>query len=172
LSTAVQYTLLLLLPLLVVLGAASDALTMTIPDRLPLALVGSALALAPIAGLEWTTLALHCTAAAIVLAVGFAMFAGGWIGGGDAKFAAAIVLWLGWDQIAAFAAASAIFGGVLAAAVLILRRTGSGVAPQSSSQVPWMHDTSCGMPFGLALAAAALTVYPDSVWIKLAVNWA
>ena len=34
-----------------------------------------------------------------VLVVTFAFFARGWIGGGDAKLAAATALWLGFDQL-------------------------------------------------------------------------
>ena len=42
---------------------------------------------------------LHVAAGAAVLAVTFALFAFGWIGGGDAKLAAATALWLGFDTL-------------------------------------------------------------------------
>ena len=44
------------------------------------------------------TIGMHVGAAA-VLVVSFVFFARGWIGGGDAKLAAATALWLGFDQL-------------------------------------------------------------------------
>jgi prepilin peptidase CpaA len=167
-SATAHGLLFLLFPLLVVLGGASDALSMTIPDRLSLALVGCFVALAPIAGLDAVAVALHGAAAAMVLAAAFALFACGWVGGGDAKFAAAIALWLGWSHVFAFAVAAAVFGGVVALTVLVLRYAARpAVASRCSPQLPWMHDSSRGMPFGAALAAAALLAYPKSIWIGL-----
>lgn len=163
LSTTAQYLLLLLFPLLVTLGAASDALTMTIPDRLSLALVGFFLALAPIAGLDGATIVLHGLAAAIVLAATVALFACGWIGGGDAKFAAAIALWLGWSHMLAFAVTTAVFGGVLALTVVALRRTLPPAAGLVGRRFPCLRDPDAGLPLAVALAAAALALYPGGL---------
>jgi Flp pilus assembly protein protease CpaA len=63
-------------------------------------------------------------AGAVVLAIGFACFAFGWIGGGDAKFAAVIALWLGLGHVLEFLVTSAVFGGVLTIAILTFRRSG------------------------------------------------
>lgn len=168
-SAMLQQLPLLLFPLLVTLGAAYDALTMTIPNRLALALAGGFLVLAPFAGIGWTDVALHGAAAAIVLAVGFAMFARGWIGAGDAKFAAAIVLWLGWSHMAGMAVAAALFGGVLAVAVLVWRRAVGPVAvPRWPARFFWIQKSDAGIPVGVALAAAALLVYPHSAWMTSA----
>jgi prepilin peptidase CpaA len=167
LSATAQYLLLLLFPPLVTLGAASDALTMTIPDRLSLALVGGFFVLAPIAGLDGATIALHGVAAAIVLAAAFALFACGWIGGGDAKFAAAIALWLGWSHLLAFAVTTAVSGGVLALAVLGLQRTMPPAAAQVGRRFPCLRAPCAGLPLAVALAAAALFVYPKSIWMSL-----
>jgi prepilin peptidase CpaA len=166
----VSYFLFLLFPLLVVLGAAADALTMTIPDRLALALVGGFFLLAPVAGLGWASVGLHCAAAAVVLAGGFALFACGWIGGGDGKFAAAIALWLGWSHILAFVVAAAIFGGVLALAVPLLRSTTLPAALGVGPRLPCVGGAAAGLPYAVALSAAALLVYPHSLWIGLALG--
>jgi prepilin peptidase CpaA len=29
-----------------------------------------------------------------------------------------------------------------------------------------LHDKDSGIPYGIALAAAALTVYPDTIWMR------
>ena len=42
---------------------------------------------------------MHVAAALAVLVVTFVFFSRGWIGGGDAKLAAATALWLGFDQL-------------------------------------------------------------------------
>jgi len=167
LSTTAQYLPLLLFPLLVTLGAASDALTMKIPDRLSLALVGGFFVLAPIIGLDVQTIALHGVAAAIVLAAAFAFFACGWIGGGDAKFATAIALWLGWSHLLDFTVTAIVLGGILALTVLALRRAMSPAAARVGRRFPCLRDPDAGIPFAVALAAAALAIYPGGLLIGL-----
>ena len=49
----------------------------------------------------------------------FAMFALGWIGGGDAKLAAAIALWLGWGALLDYSLSAAIYGGALTIVILL-----------------------------------------------------
>ena len=58
---------------------------------------------------------------ALVLAVTFIFFARGWIGGGDAKLAAATALWLGFDHLMAYLLYASIFGGVLTLAMIRFR---------------------------------------------------
>ena len=55
---------------------------------------------------------LHLGAGAVVLAVTFTFFSRGWIGGGDAKLAAATALWLGFDQLMNYLLYASLFGGV------------------------------------------------------------
>jgi prepilin peptidase CpaA len=38
---------------------------------------------------------------------------------------------------------------------------------------PWLarlHDRRVGVPYGIALAAAALAVYPNTIWMTVAVG--
>ena len=85
-----------LFPLAMAFAAASDLLTMTISNKLVVALVVGFVLLAPLTGMDWQTFGMHWAAGGIVLVGAFLFFAVGWIGGGDAKFAAAVALWLGW----------------------------------------------------------------------------
>src|SRR5258705_9302916 len=78
---------LLLFPALMAFAAASDLLTMTISNRVSLALAAGFLVLAPLGGMGLQAMLLHLGAGATVLAVAFACFAMGWMGGGDAKVA-------------------------------------------------------------------------------------
>src|SRR5437868_14882304 len=90
---------LLLFPALMAFAAASDLFTMTIPNRISLALVGVFLALALLSGMGVQEILSHVGAGAMVLAVTFGCFAFGWIGGGDAEVAAAAALWFGFAHL-------------------------------------------------------------------------
>jgi prepilin peptidase CpaA len=52
----------------------------------------------------------------------FGLFARGWIGGGDAKLAAAIALWLGFDHLSDYAHSASILGGLLTVSIILLRK--------------------------------------------------
>ena len=56
---------------------------------------------------------MHVGAALAVLVVTFVFFARGWIGGGDAKLAAATALWLGFDQLLNYLIIASLLGGIL-----------------------------------------------------------
>ena len=88
---------LLLFPALMAFAASSDLLTMTISNRLSLALAGGFFLLTVITGMSLTVIGMHLAAATLVLVVCFGFFSMGWIGGGDAKLAAATALWFGFD---------------------------------------------------------------------------
>jgi prepilin peptidase CpaA len=158
----------LIFPAAMIWAAISDLMTMTIANRLVAGLLVSFLVLAPLAGMDLHALGLHFAAAGIVLAVGFFCFAMGWIGGGDAKFAAVTVLWLGWDQALSFVALASLLGGALTLFVLSFRRA---VLPAAVVRLPWvarLHDDRSGVPYGVALAAAGVVIYPSTVWVQMA----
>ena len=81
---------LLLFPALMAFAAASDLFTMTISNRVSLALIAGFVALAVLGGMGLHDILLHFGAGAAVLVVAFACFAMGWVGGGDAKVAAGV----------------------------------------------------------------------------------
>ena len=63
----------------------------------------------------------HLGAGAVVLAVVFVFFARGWIGGGDAKLAAATALWFGFAHLLDYLLYASLFGGVLTLAIIYFR---------------------------------------------------
>jgi prepilin peptidase CpaA len=79
--------------------------------------------------------------------------------------AASTALWVGFGQLADYLFIAAIGGGALTLAVLVLRS-----APLPAFALGWswltrIHDRNSGVPYGIALAAAALVVYPQSeIW--------
>jgi prepilin peptidase CpaA len=158
-----EHSLVFVFPFGMAFAAATDLFTMTIPNRLTLGLGVAFFLLAPIAGLGWQDILSHMGAGAAMLLAGIVLFSLGWFGGGDAKLLAAASLWLGFDQLALFLTYTAAFGGALALAILAYRG-----APVSAFPLPgWaarLHTKGEGMPYGEAIAAGALFVYPATAW--------
>ena len=152
-------------PALMAFAAVSDLLTMRIPNWLSLALVAAFAAFSLAGGLPWQAALMHVAAAAFVLVVCFTLFAFGWIGGGDAKLAAATALWLGFSSLLDYFLVAAIAGGILTLGLLFLR---AWPLPYFALSWTWLfrlHDRKTGVPYGVALALAALIVVPHSpVW--------
>ncbi|HJS62985.1 MAG TPA: peptidase, partial [Pseudolabrys sp.] len=65
---------LLLFPALMAFAASSDLLTMTISNRLSIALAAGFFLLALVTGMDLHTIGMHLAAAAVVLAVAFVFF--------------------------------------------------------------------------------------------------
>ena len=154
-----------LFPAMMAFAASSDLLTMTIANRVSLVLVGGFLILAVLCGLSGADIASHFGAAGAVLAVAFICFAFGWIGGGDAKLAAATALWLGFGHLFDYLVYASILGGALTLAIVQFR---SLPMPHVLAGREWaerLHRHGGGVPYGIALAAAALVVYPQTEWM-------
>lgn len=157
---------LMLFPALMAFAACSDLLTMTISNRVSLALVAGFFVLAFFIGMNPALIISHIGAAAAVLVVAFVFFAQGWIGGGDAKLAAATALWFGFDHLLPYLLYASLFGGLL---TIVLLKARAWPLPSLLSGQPWverLHRKDSGVPYGIALAAAALVIYPDTIWMK------
>ena len=113
---------LLLFPALMAFAAASDLFTMTISNRVSLALAAGFLALAILSGMGLSDILSHLGAGAAVLAVAFGCFAMGWVGGGDAKVAASAALWFGFGHLLNYLVYASLFGGVLTLLLLQFRQ--------------------------------------------------
>lgn len=162
-----EAVILMLFPAAMAFAAASDLVTMTISNKVSLVLVAGFAVLALWTGMDLTQLAGHAAAGAIVLVAGFTCFACGWIGGGDAKLAAVIAMWFGPQLVFEFMVLSAIFGGMLTLALLRFR---GAIIPAIEMLPDWvrrLHAPREGVPYGVALAAAALMIYPHSKWLVL-----
>jgi prepilin peptidase CpaA len=156
----------LLFPTLMAFAAASDLLTMTISNRVQLALIASFFVLAAASGMALTTIAWHVGVGFLVLGLAFGCFARGWIGGGDAKFAACTALWLGFEQTANYILYASLLGGLLTLLIIRFRVTPLPAMLAGQAWVARLHRSDAGVPYGIALAAAALIVYPDTIWMR------
>ena len=158
-----EYPLLLVFPVAMAFAAAFDLFTMTIPNKVSMALVASFMVVAPLSGMPWPEIGVHIVTGAAILLVGFGCFVRGWVGGGDAKLLAASVLWLGFDSLPQFLLTVGVLGGVLSITILMFRRI-----PDCFLKGPaWMvrlHDKNSGVPYGLAIAGAAMLMYPETRW--------
>jgi prepilin peptidase CpaA len=157
---------LLLFPALMAFAASSDLLTMTISNRVSLILAGSFFVLAIWSGMPLGQIGMHVAAGLAVLVVTFTFFVRGWIGGGDAKLAAATALWLGFDQLLNYLTIASLLGGVL---TLLIMRFRLMPLPAMLAEQEWakrLHRMDAGVPYGIALAIAALVVYSDTPWMK------
>lgn len=130
-----------------------DATRYIIPNWL----VGSLLLLYPVAvylapqPVDWQ-MALACMLG--VFAIGYIVFARGWMGGGDVKLITVCSLWVGLDKLIDFIFLFAVFGGLLSLALYIGRKL-----------VPWLKlkklppkifQEGAPVPYGIAIAFAFL----------------
>jgi prepilin peptidase CpaA len=157
---------LMLFPALMAFVAASDLLTMTISNRISLALIAGFLVLAPLGGMGMHDFLMHLAAGATVLAVAFACFAIGQVGGGDAKIAACVALWFGFGHILEFLLCASLFGGALTLVLLQLRQWPLPYPLNGQAWLLRLHDKRSRVPYGIALTFGALMVYPETDWIK------
>lgn len=147
------------------LAAATDFFTMTIPNRLALALASGFFVVAPLVGLGWSDIGLHMALALAALAFAFALFSFGWVGGGDAKLFAATCLWLGPETIPAYGIYGALFGGALTLLLLFWRGLPLPSMLTSQGWLMRLHSPKEGVPYGIALAAAGLLVYRETPFV-------
>jgi len=154
-----------LFPAMMAFAASSDLFTMTIANRVSLILVGGFFLLAVLTGMTGASMVSHAGIAAAVLVVAFVCFTRGWVGGGDAKLAAATVLWIGVGHLADYFVYASLLGGAL---TILLIQYRAMPMPQLLLGREWaerLHRPDCGVPYGIALAIAALLVYPQTEWM-------
>lgn len=154
-------------PLAMALAATSDLLTMRISNKLVLLLVAGFFVIAIAVNLPLQQFAMHITASLLVLAVGFTLFALRWIGGGDAKLAAATTLWLGFGLTLPYLVYAALLGGLLTLLILALRRFPLTPFLARYRWLERLHNPKSGVPYGIALAAAGLMIYSNSAIFEL-----
>lgn len=152
-------------PLCMVFATFYDIFTMTIPNRITLALIVAFLIAAPLAGMGLMTMLWHVGVAIAVLVVGFLLFNLGVMGGGDAKLLAASALWFGTAFTLPYLLAASVLGGVLTLVIVLLRLSSLPNFLKSVGWISRLHDKKHGIPYGAALGPAALFVFLGSPWM-------
>jgi prepilin peptidase CpaA len=157
-----------LFPAAMAFAAASDLVTMTISNRLSLLLAAGFFVAAFLIGMPLVEIGWHLLAALVVLVIAFGCFSFGWIGGGDAKLAAATALWFGFSHLMDYLLLASMLGGALTLLILSARQW---PLPLFLERQPWiarLHRANAGIPYGIALAFAGLLVYLDTDFIRAA----
>ncbi|MFV0298175.1 MAG: prepilin peptidase [Hyphomicrobiaceae bacterium] len=161
-----EFALFLMFPAAMAFAGAMDLFTMTIPNRITIGLVIAFVVAAIAAPLGWEALASHVGAGLLMLGVGILMFARGWFGGGDAKLLAAAALWFGFDGLPQYLVLVSIAGGALVLFLLTYRQF---TLPLWLCRQDWalrLHKQAGPVPYGVALAAAGLWLYPVTPWFQ------
>jgi prepilin peptidase CpaA len=161
------------LPAIFITAAAWDLTSFTIPNVFPAALIALFVAFAAYAlftqpGVGIGDIGWHVAAGGIGLVAGLLFFALGWIGGGDAKLFAVACLWLGWDTLFEYVVLASVLGGVLTIALLTLRRVPLPGVLLGHGWLVKLTEKNSGIPYGVALSAAAIALLPSSELFRVA----
>lgn len=103
-------------------SALKDVLTMQVSDRGVLLLFALFPILALAAGWPLESIGVSLAMPMIAFFASVALFALGWMGGGDGKLITVSALWLGADQAPNFVFQTALLGGLCAASLLVFRQ--------------------------------------------------
>jgi len=150
---------------LMVLAAGWDALHFKIPNWLSASVALLFPVAAILAGFGWADWGNHGLAGLIGLVLGMALFAPGWIGGGDAKLFAAASFWFGWPGFSGFLMHTALAGGVLVLILILSRKVAPMMGISAARTKNTLLAESAPVPYGIALTAGALWSLPASVWM-------
>lgn len=159
-------TLILVFPIAMIIAALTDLVTFKIPNKISIALAAAFVVWALAIGMPLQKFGLHVALGVGMLLAGVALFSVNVIGGGDAKLLAAGALWMGPTDILSFIILTSAAGGLLCVAILIYR---SMLPPKFLLAHSWamrLHDKKVGAPYGVAIAIAALWLYPTTVWMQ------
>ncbi|WP_045837185.1 prepilin peptidase [Hyphomicrobium sp. 99] len=158
--TSLASLFLMTFPVAMAFAAANDLFTMKIPNKISLALVGGFVAVAVLTQMPLETFGTNLAIGLVTLAVTFVLFSLNLLGGGDAKLIAAGSIWIGANQVVGYLVCVAVFGGVLSLVILGYRNW----FPAQSFALPgWaqrLHVQKGPIPYGIAIAAGALAIFP------------
>jgi prepilin peptidase CpaA len=156
----IMLVLLLAIGFIVTVAAIYDATTLTIPNWISVALVGLFPIVAVCSGTDFTAVGIHLVIGFGALLAGMILFAFNLIGGGDAKFFAAVSLFVGLSDLASYVVIVVFAGGALALLIVGAKRLDVfGVS------MDWfLARTRNGsvIPYGIAIAFGALMVLPET----------
>jgi len=144
-----------------VLAGLSDLCSLRIPNWLTATLAAAFPVVALLLGgeVDWLS---HVAAGAAVFAGAAALFALRLMGGGDVKLLAAVALWIGLGRLLPFLAITALIGGVLALAVVLLRLPVVHVLLcRLAPRVAALAERKMAVPYGVPIAIAGLLMIPS-----------
>ena len=149
---------------LVLFAGFCDATRFTIPNWLAIAVAVLFPVAAVLAGLGWAEAGNHLLAGVLGLLFAIALFAPGWIGGGDGKLFAAAALWFGWPGLIVLLVHTALVGGALVLLLLLLRSAlpALGVSPEKLAGTALAPGAP--VPYAIAIAGGVLWSLPATLF--------
>lgn len=148
--------------ILCVCAALSDIATLTIPNTLNAWLAFLFIPACFIAAPGWDIISAHLIAGSIAFIVSLVLFVFGVWGGGDAKMAPAVMLWIGPAGAIDFIYAMSIAGFFVALGVIAGRHFVPALnAPDFAFRSLQKEE---GIPYGVAIMAGVFWAAPKSVF--------
>ena len=158
----IAHVVIFVFAVLLLAAAWTDARGFTIPNWIPGALVALWPLGAVLLGLGWADAGFALATGLGLLVVMIALWSTGSIGGGDAKLLAAAGLWFGWPDVLIFLLFTAVAGGVLALALVMLRRLAPWLPIDAARLDGTVLAPGQPAPYAVAIAAGALIALPQS----------
>lgn len=161
---------LIVFPLLALAAGLSDVLTYRIPNPITAAIAVLVVPAALFFAMPLDVALWHLVAAVCVLVAGFALFAFGVIGGGDAKLIAASTLWIGPAALLPFVVNTALCGGALAVIYFawsaIQFHFDATHHDCDTSVIKRIAAYKRNLPYGAAIAIGACVAFPQTWWFS------
>lgn len=148
---------LICLGLLLMIAAASDLRSYTIPNWLSISIVALFLLHAIVVRPNLSGLAIHLAAALAIFLLTALLFIKGAFGGGDVKLLSSLTLWVGLAALPRLLFVMAIAGGVLAIILIAARWQSKSAGKPVDRRVPYgIAIALAGIDFCLAQAHLAV----------------
>jgi prepilin peptidase CpaA len=153
----VRWVVAIALSAILVIAALNDVRVRKIPNWTVVAALALFIPWAVTHPLPWVGWAV--AAGAVAFAVSFGLYSAGLVGAGDSKLFTAVALFGGLGDLPMLAFATALVGGLIALVSLVARPTRALVMAKMKGK----GDFGSGVPYGVAIAAAAALVVWGSV---------
>lgn len=140
----------------------SDLRRLIIPNWIPIALV-AAFPIFALVHLGVDRIPAHVLVAVVVFLISLVFFVADWMGGGDIKLLAALMLWVGPGTAPEFLVVMSLLGAMLAITLMIVRSFPSAVDPWGQTIVVRriIELARLGQcPYGVAIGTTALLFAP------------
>ena len=163
----IAYLILAVFPAALLVAAANDIYEFKIPNWVSIVLICAYPVAGVAVGASPRVIAEGFLFGAGALTVGFALYAGKIVGGGDAKLFAAIAPWVSASALGVFLFYTAIAGLGLAIFMGIFRKL--PILPVYA-HAPWLislHERKKDLPYAVALAAGGLLSFSQTAYFQL-----
>lgn len=158
--------LLSVLPILMIIAAASDVTSYRIPNWLTGLTALLFFPAALLTSMPLQEFGYHLLGGVILFVAGYLLFSLGLFGGGDAKLMAAAGLWFGSSQSLEFIVLTVFAGFFLTLAVLGWSAFNIWAELKDISFRHRFSQMKPKIPYGFALAVGAILAFPDSWWMQ------